>query len=90
MLKSIGNGILVKESETKGAEMCEKLGNLVIPTSSNEYDIVEVLSVGDQVNSPIEIGNTLLIYPGAGKKIKVDGEDFRVVNISEVIAIKLD
>lgn len=81
-MKVINSSILIKVE--KGATM--KLGGLEVPAEAREYEIGHVLSVGSKVEG-VESGDTIYFYTGSGKKFTNEGEEFRVINSSEVIVV---
>ena len=87
MLRCIGNNILVKDVKSESKEVCEKIGNLIVPTKEPEYDMVQVLSVGEELVDKISENDTLLIITGSGKKIHFGGEEYRAINVSSIIAV---
>lgn len=85
-MKVIGERVLVKVK--KSDECVQKVGGLCIPVGpgSGEYEIAEVLGVGEKVES-INVGDTIYLYFSSGKKFHHEGEEFRVITLNEVIAI---
>lgn len=81
-MKVINSSILIKVE--KGATM--KLGGLEVPADAREYEIGKVFSVGEKVEGVRE-GDTIYFYSGSGKKFTDDGEEYRVINSSEVIVV---
>lgn len=63
-----------------------KIGSIVIKDSAPEYEKATIISVGEKVCGVSE-GDFVLIYPGSGKKIKVDGKEYRVISSSEIIVV---
>jgi co-chaperonin GroES (HSP10) len=80
-MKAIDTRILVQK---KGTMEKEKIGNFEMPIT--EYETVEVLSVGEKIES-VKPGDTALIYPGAGKEFMKDGQKFKVISVNEIIVI---
>lgn len=83
-MKVIKSNILCKDVKTDSPT--KKIGNFVIPDDQRGYIEAEVVSIGDEVKE-INVGDSIYIYPNSGKKVNVNGEDFRVINISEVIVV---
>ena len=81
-MKVINSSILIKVE--RGATM--KIGGLEVPAEAREYEIGKVLSVGDKVTG-VKEGDTIYFYSGSGKKFTNEGEEFRVINSSEVIVV---
>ena len=81
-MKAINSNILLKVE--KGATM--KIGGLEVPADAREYEVGKVESVGQDVKG-VEAGDTIYFYSGAGKKFNEAGEEYRVINSSEVIVV---
>lgn len=81
-MKAINSNILLKVE--KGATM--KIGGLEVPADAREYEIGKVESVGSDVKE-VKSGDTIYFYSGSGKKFTNDGEEFRLINSSEVIVV---
>ena len=81
-MKVIDSKILLKvrKGET------QKMGGLEIPIDAKEYEIGEVLSVGEKVDG-IKEGDIIYFYSGAGKYFTHEGEQYRVIVNSEVIVV---
>lgn len=66
----------------------QKIGEIEINVGVGEFEKATVLAVGPEIKEgAIKAGDVVYIYPGAGKKIKHEGEEFRVVTTSEIIVI---
>lgn len=91
MLKAIGNGIIVKKVTTDSeAEEKEMIGGLVVPTSEKGYETYKIVEVGQLVSAIRDLSNSHLIdviytYPNPGHAIKIKGEEYRVINASEIL-----
>lgn len=81
-MKVINSSILLKVE--KGATM--KIGGLEMPADAREFEVGHVYSVGEKVEG-IKEGDTIYFYSGSGKKFTQDGEEYRVINSSEVIVV---
>ncbi len=82
MMKVINSNILLKVE--KGATM--KIGGLEVPADAREYEVGNVYSVGEKVEG-IKEGDKIYFYSGSGKRFTQDGEEYRVINSSEVIVV---
>ena len=80
-MKAVGSKILVKPSKS---EEKLKYGNFEVTVS--DYETVEILSVGEEIKSVHE-GDVVLIYPNAGKSFMLDGQNYRVISINEIIVV---
>lgn len=86
-MKVIKSNVLCKE--IKSDSPVTKVGGFVIPDDQKEYREAEVVSIGEEVEKDreIKVGDKVYIYPNAGKKININGEDYRIVNVSEIIIV---
>lgn len=83
-MKVLDTRVLLKIRETEAP--VTKIGEMVIREEKPGWETAEVLSVGEKVEG-LNIGDSVLIYPGAGKEIKVSGTSFRVISSAEVIVV---
>lgn len=83
-MKVIKSNVLCKE--IKSDSPVTKVGGFVIPEDQKEYMKAKVICVGEEV-SGLSAGDNIYVYPKAGKEIEIDGEKYRVINISEVIVV---
>lgn len=83
-MKVIKSNVLCKE--IKSDSPVTKVGGFVIPEDQKEYMKAEVICVGEEV-SGLSAGDNIYVYPKAGKEIEINGEKYRVINISEVIVV---
>jgi co-chaperonin GroES (HSP10) len=84
-MKAVNQSILVQD--LKGESCVQKIGDIVIPENSNEYTIGKVISVGEKVESDIKPGDTVYFYNNAGKTFTHELEEYRLINISEIIVV---
>lgn len=63
-----------------------KIGDIEIKEDKPQWEKGEVIEFGSNCTG-IEKGDKVFIYPGSGKSVKVDGEDYRVISSSEIIVI---
>ena len=67
--------------------LCNKVkSSVLLSLTAKEYEIGEVLSVGEKVEG-IKEGDTIYFYSGAGKYFTHEGESYRVIVNSEVIVV---
>lgn len=79
------NSQVLLEIEKEEAPV-ERIGMLEVPAGMNkEWEKGRVITFGD-VKDLLK-GDEVLIYPKAGKTVKVDGKEYRVVNSSEIILV---
>ena len=83
-MKVIKSNALCKE--IKSNPPVTKVNGFVIPEDQKEYLEVEIINFGDEV-TVLSIGDKAYIYPGAGKEVEINGEKYRVINISEIIVV---
>jgi len=91
-IKPLEDRVLIKtQEEEKKSE-----GGILLPGSSNNAETVvgEVIAVGPGTRTPqgeliptgIETGSKVIFYKHAGTKIKSEGEEYVIVNASELLA----
>lgn len=83
-MKAVDTRILVKE--IKEDAPVEKIGNIVIPDSDTGQKKFKVLSVGEKIESVHE-EDTVYTYPNSGHEFKHDGETYRVISITDILAV---
>lgn len=68
----------------------------ILPENTNDYERAKVISIGDELEKKreqssgepvLKPGDEVYIYLSSGKKIKVEGEEYRVVTSNEIIVI---
>ena len=83
-MKVIGSKVLV---QVKKEETCtQMIGNFKLP-ENNSYETATILGIGEEVKSPIKEGDSILIYPGSGKEIEIEGNKYRVITLNEIIIV---
>ena len=66
----------------------QKIGEIEINVGVGEFERATVIAVGPDIKEEVlKAGDVVYIYPGAGKKIKHEDNEYRVVTTSEVIVI---
>lgn len=83
-MKVLDGRVLLKIEETETP--VTKIGAMEIREKNVEWEQAEVIEVGENVKN-LEKGEHVLIYPKAGKEIKVNSESYRVISSSEVIVV---
>jgi len=86
MIIAIGNKILTQIK--KNTEPVEKVGVFVVPDTNDVYDTANVISVGEEIKADIKAGDTLLIYKNSGTDFEIDGEKYRTISITDILAKK--
>ena len=92
MIKPLGNRVLVErvEAETKTA------GGLFLPDSAKEKpskgEVVacgpgKMTADGNRVAMDVKPGDVVLFAKFAGTEIKLDGEEYKIVRQSDILAI---
>ena len=66
----------------------QKIGEIEINVGVGEFERATVIAVGPDIKEEVlKAGDVVYIYPGAGKKIIHEDNEYRVVTTSEVIVI---
>ncbi len=83
-VKPLGDRVLIKqeEAETKTAS------GLVIPQTAQEKTQTGVVeAVGDDKDEiKVEVGQKVMYDKYAGTKVEIDGDDYLIVQMSDIIA----
>jgi len=91
-LKPIGNRVIAKRTEKE-----EKLkGGIILPDSAKqkqESAIVVAVSddmrtkEGNSFESPVKVGDTILMDKYSGQEVSVEDEDYIIVKVEDIVAI---
>ncbi len=83
-VKPLGDRVLIKqeEAETKTAS------GLVIPQTAQEKTQTGIVeAVGDDKDEiKVEVGQKVMYDKYAGTKVEIDGDDYLIVQMSDIIA----
>lgn len=82
-MKVLDSRVLIQVD--KSEEPVTKIGSIELKTTK-EWEKAKVIYVGEAVKV-LSMNDEVLIYPGAGKEIIVDGEKYRVISSAEIIVI---
>lgn len=91
-IKPLGDRILVKREE----EASTARGGIILPdTAKKKQDRAEVLALGtgkkddngQQLPFEVQVGDVVLIDKYSGQELTIDGEEYVIVQMSEVIAV---
>lgn len=91
-LKPIFDRVVVKMVE---AQETTKSGIILTGTAKEKPQFAEVVAVGDgnshtggdTVTMKVKVGDKVLLTKYAGTEVKLDGEDFIIVNMGDILAI---
>jgi chaperonin GroES len=83
-IKPLGERVLVKMEEIQ-----EKTASgIFIPqTAQEKTQIAEVLAIGDDESITVKKGDKVLYDKYAGTAVKADGQEFLIINMSDILAI---
>lgn len=89
-LKPIGDRIIFKPAKTE-----EKIGSIFIPQNATERPSEgEVVAIGPLVinkaltpGASLSVGDKVIVSKYCGTEIKVDGEEFRIVEAKDIMAV---
>lgn len=89
-IRPLGDRLVIKKVE---AEEKTKSG-IVLPNSAKEQpQMAEVLAVGPAITNDekkkeeIKVGDKVIFSKYAGTEIKMDGEEYTIIRISDVLAV---
>ena len=90
-LKPLSDRVIVKLIE---AEETTKTGILLTATVKEKPQIAEVIAVGpggivdgNQVEMNVKVGDKVVMNKYSGTEIKLDGEEFIIVRVGDILAI---
>jgi chaperonin GroES len=83
-IKPLGDRVLIKTiTEEKRTE-----GGLVLPDTSKEKpQTAEVIAVGTLDDVELNVGDRVIFSKYAGTEIKVDGEDFILIDSGDILGL---
>lgn len=86
MFRPLNNNVIIKKISDVEKN---KYGILLAPTieERERNDIGEVISVADSVFD-VEIGDTVIYSKYAGSTLKENGEDYLIISIDDILAVK--
>ena len=86
-LRPMADNILLKQAE---AEETTSFG-IILATATKEKSIVsEVVAVGPGTNEnpmTVKVGNKVVVAKNAGQELKLDGADYSIVKIADILAV---
>ncbi len=90
-LKPLSDRVIVKLIE---AEETTKTGILLTATAKEKPQIAEVIAVGpggivdgNKVEMNVKVGDKVVTSKYSGTEIKLDGEEFIIVRVGDILAI---
>ena len=82
-IKPLGERILVKMDKVEE----KTAGGIFIPqTAQEKTQIAVVEAIGDEVKT-VKVGQKILHDKYAGTSVKMDGEEYLILNIKDVLAV---
>lgn len=88
MFKPLNNMVIIKKLEE---EVKSKSGIILSPSTEDKErnDIGEVIAIADGINE-LTIGDKVIYSKYAGTLLKQDGEDYLIIDIDDILAVKED
>lgn len=86
MFKPLNNNIIIKKVSE---EVKSKCGIILVSSAEDRErnDIGEVVAISDNVDE-LEIGQQVIYSKYAGSTLKQDGEDYLIISIDDILAVK--
>lgn len=85
-IKPIGERVLIKTVK----EEERTAGGIYIPETAKEKKkqgiVVEIGSAKDDKELPVSVGDTILYTGYSSEELEMDGEEYLILNISDIIA----
>ena len=86
-LKPLAENVLLKSSELEETTA----SGIILSTATKEKSLVsEVVAVGpgtEEHPMTVKVGDKVVVGKFAGQELKLDGEDFSIVKIADILAI---
>lgn len=88
MFKPLNNMVIIKKLEE---EVKSKSGIILAPSAEGRErnDLGEVVAVADCINE-LTIGDKVIYSKYAGSSLKQDGENYLIISIDDILAVKED
>ena len=86
MFKPLNNNIIIK----KVSEETKRASGIILMSGAEDKernDIGEVVALSESIDELI-IGDKVIYSKYAGSTLKQDGEDYLIVNIDDILAVK--
>ena len=90
-IRPLADRVLIKMVE---AEETTKSGIILAPAAKEKPQVAEVIAVGPggivdgkEVAMTVKVGEHVLISKYAGTEVKVDGEEFTLLRVSDILAV---
>jgi len=81
--KPLGERVLVERTEVEN----KTASGIIIPDNAKEKpQTAKVVAVGDKVED-VRVGDTIMFEQYRGTELKLDGEEYLILNIENVIGI---
>ena len=90
MIKPLGDRVVIKKIEVEDKT---KSGIILTGSAKEEPQVAEVIAIGagvlddDDYEDEIKVGDRVLFSKYGGSEVKVDGEEFTILKISDVLAV---
>ena len=85
-LRPTADNIVLKQHE---AEETTSFGIILATTNKEKPAIFEVMSAGPDVKD-VKVGDKVVIDSFTGSEVKLDGVDYRIVKLENVLAVVTD
>ena len=89
-LKPLGDRVVIKKLE---AEEKTKSG-IVLPSSAKEQpQMAEIMAIGGDIlkdekkKDQIKVGDTVIFSQYAGTEVKIDGEEYTILKLTDILAV---
>ena len=86
-IKPLQDRVVVKMKE---AEETTKSGIILTGSAKEKPEVAEVIAVGEgkkDVEMNVKVGDNVLLSKYSGTEVKVDGEEFTIVKMEDILAI---
>ena len=86
-IKPLQDRVVVKMKE---AEETTKSGIILTGSAKEKPEVAEVIAVGEgkkDVEMKVNVGDNVLLSKYSGTEVKVDGEEYTIVKMEDILAV---
>lgn len=90
MIKPLGDRVVIKKIEVEDKT---RSGIILTGSAKEEPQVAEVVAIGtgvtndDEYKDEIKVGDKVMFSKYGGSEVKVDGEEYTILKISDVLAV---
>ena len=89
-IKPLADKVLLKSLE---AEETTKSGIFLAVSAQEKPEMSEVVAVGpgtDEYPMTVNVGDKVIVNKYSGSQVKIDGVEYNIISVSDILAVVLD